>query len=205
MLATCVVHSPWFHHYKRIFLWHYVPWIYVILLSSRLRFTLTQENKYYSNRQVSRQETEKQRVLSYVVVMRSSDFWDITPWGSSRVNRWFIGTCDLRLQSLRCLILWPCRWRLHVLPNGWLPFDETHGLISCMSDFFRFWTEYVQSKQTLLSQAVITRQATWVTHGTARKRWVELQCAEMNSQLMRPLKCKWERRRKRRRYINCVK
>jgi hypothetical protein len=72
------------------------------------------------------------------VIMKSSVFWDITPYSPLKANRRFGGTCRLQLQgqgisqarNQRESRLRPWRWKRHILPKHRLTFHGLHCVIS---------------------------------------------------------------------------
>jgi hypothetical protein len=81
------------------------------------------------------------------VVMKSTNFWDITPCSPSSVNRRFGGTCRRHLQGQEnkfrnkptCKQVEsrrPWRWRRYVPPRLRLTLNGLHGVISQKLVFF---------------------------------------------------------------------
>jgi hypothetical protein len=79
-------------------------------------------------------ETEKAEDFSALLrIIRTSIFWDITPYSRLKIVRHFLGSCLSRQRAacfLAWLILWPWRWRWHFLANIWISMAPVRVRIS---------------------------------------------------------------------------
>jgi hypothetical protein len=111
--------------------------------------------------------------------MKSTIYWDITPYNPLKVNRRFGGTYGLHLHGRRIswlktsvkagdkqsyllsrrfaarLILWTWRWSRYIPPKRWFPFSGIHGFISQKIIFFStVWFTFQNIWEELLYMVV---------------------------------------------------